>query len=49
MEKENLPYMKPHHTLVAGGFALPIEVNLALATFLFDSAATASNATLFLN
>ena len=32
MEKKNLPYMKPHHTLVAGGFTLPIEVNLALAT-----------------
>ena len=41
MEKENSPYMKPHHTLVAGGFALPIEVNLALATCLFDSATTA--------
>jgi hypothetical protein len=49
MEEVKFPYMKPHHTLVAGGFALRIEVNLALATCLFDSAPTASNATLFLN
>ena len=41
MEKENSPYMKPHHTLVADGFALPIEVNLPLAICLFDSAPTA--------
>ena len=41
MEKKNLPYMKPHHTLVADGFALPIEVNLPLAICLFDSAPTA--------